>query len=45
MKVDLPKYKCSKCGHEWIPKNEEIFICPECKAPLEKYPPEQIGGK
>jgi hypothetical protein len=23
--------KCERCGHEWIPKSEEVFTCPNSK--------------
>lgn len=27
-------FKCERCGHEWIPRNEEMpIICPRCKSP------------
>jgi predicted nucleic acid-binding Zn-ribbon protein len=42
MRVNLPRYKCSKCGHEWSPKQREIYRCPECKCSLEQYPPEEL---
>ena len=34
MKVKLPpNLKCSRCGHEWQPRKEEVVICPKCKTP------------
>jgi len=32
MKIKLPKLNCKRCGHEWIPKKEEIRQCPKCKS-------------
>jgi Zn finger protein HypA/HybF involved in hydrogenase expression len=32
MKVKLPKIKCQKCGHVWIPKKEDVRQCPKCKS-------------
>jgi len=33
MKVKLTKLKCERCGHEWIPRTEEVIVCPKCKSP------------
>lgn len=40
MKVKLPRFTCLRCGHEWIPKNEEKPLrCAFCKSPYwEKAP-------
>ena len=30
----LPKYKCIRCKHIWVPRKEaEPIICPKCKSP------------
>ncbi len=27
-------FKCSRCGHEWIPRKETpAKVCPKCKSP------------
>jgi len=26
----LPKIKCTKCSHEWIPRVERPLKCPKC---------------
>lgn len=44
MKVNFPKLKCSKCKHSWRPRKEVIHICPKCKTPLSKNPPEVLKG-
>ena len=31
VKVDIPRLKCLRCGHEWIPHQEEVNMCPKCK--------------
>ncbi len=32
MKVQLgKKLKCLRCGYEWIPRKEDVRICPDCK--------------
>jgi DNA-directed RNA polymerase subunit RPC12/RpoP len=32
--VSVTMYKCERCKHEWIPRNEEKpTICPKCKSP------------
>lgn len=33
-KVKLPKFKCKRCGHQWMPRKEQIPICcGKCKSP------------
>jgi len=32
MKIKLPILECKRCGHTWIPKKEEVRICPKCKS-------------
>ena len=27
----LQKLSCKRCGHQWIPRQPEIRICPKCK--------------
>jgi len=29
--MKLKKLKCVKCGHEWIPRKEDVRQCPKCK--------------
>jgi len=29
--MQLPKLKCEKCGHEWIPRVENPLKCPKCE--------------
>jgi len=32
MEIKLPKLKCKKCGHTWIPRNPKLpKVCPVCK--------------
>lgn len=31
MEIKIKKMKCNKCGHEWIPRKEDIRQCPGCK--------------
>ena len=33
MKITLLKMDCKRCQHTWIPKKEEVRICPKCKSP------------
>ena len=33
MKVEITRLECKRCGHVWIPKQEEVRICPHCKSP------------
>ena len=34
VKVNIEKYmmECLRCGHKWIPRQEEVFQCPKCKS-------------
>jgi predicted Zn-ribbon and HTH transcriptional regulator len=32
--IILPKFKCKRCGHEWIPRNmKKPKQCPNCHSP------------
>ena len=31
MKLLIKKLKCQKCGHRWIPRQENVMQCPKCK--------------
>ncbi len=32
MKVQLGNnLKCLRCGYEWLPRKEDVRICPACK--------------
>ena len=31
VRVKLPRLKCLRCGHEWVPQQEEVNMCPKCK--------------
>lgn len=30
MEVKINKLKCKKCGHEWTPRKEKVYVCPKC---------------
>jgi predicted Zn-ribbon and HTH transcriptional regulator len=31
--ITVMGYKCERCGHEWIPRGEEIpRVCPKCRS-------------
>ena len=33
--IEVDGYRCSRCGHEWIPrKPEHPRVCPRCKSPF-----------
>jgi len=39
-------FKCEKCGHEWVPRNEETpIICPRCKSPYWNKPRKKNKNK
>ena len=29
----IQKALCKRCSHSWIPRQENIFVCPKCKNP------------
>ena len=31
MKVAVKKLRCKRCGHEWIPRKEDVRVCPNPK--------------
>ncbi len=33
--ITVMGYRCSRCGHEWVPKNgdRQPVACPKCKSP------------
>ena len=31
--VKIFKVVCKKCSHSWVPRQEEIHVCPKCKNP------------
>ncbi len=34
MRFDLPKLKCNRCGHEWVPRTENVpKTCAKCRSP------------
>jgi Zn finger protein HypA/HybF involved in hydrogenase expression len=33
MRIGVVKLECSRCEHTWIPRKEEVVICPKCKSP------------
>ncbi len=30
--VKVPLLHCRRCGHEWIPRGNDIRVCPGCKS-------------
>ena len=32
--ISLPRYKCKKCKHEWLPRTNEPMVCPRCHSPF-----------
>lgn len=33
MKTKIKKLNCLRCGHKWIPRKEDVRMCPKCKSP------------
>jgi len=36
--IIIKKLKCERCGHQWVPTQPEIRICPKCKSPYWDVP-------
>jgi DNA-directed RNA polymerase subunit RPC12/RpoP len=38
--ITVMGYRCSRCGHEWIPRDfaTEPSVCPKCKSPYWNKP-------
>lgn len=38
--IKISGFKCERCEHEWIPRNnkEEPLVCPKCKSPYWNKP-------
>lgn len=32
MRVKVPKVKCLRCGHQWVPNQPDVRMCPKCKS-------------
>lgn len=44
MKVPLSKkLKCLRCNHEWLPRTEDVRMCPSCKSAFWDKPKDQNG--
>jgi len=44
LKIVLPKpLTCKRCGHEWVPRQVDVRICPKCKSPYWDVP--KKGGR
>lgn len=39
-KIKLSGYRCERCGHTWIPRDEKVEprVCPKCKSPYWNVP-------
>ena len=38
-RVKLEGYRCERCNHIWVPRDEEIpRVCPKCKSPYWDIP-------
>lgn len=35
------KLTCLRCGHRWIPRQNDVRICPKCKTPYWDKPRNQ----
>ena len=31
--IIVPRLRCERCDHEWVPRIDEPAACPACKSP------------
>lgn len=31
--IVIQKIVCKRCSHSWVPRQQEIYVCPKCKSP------------
>lgn len=43
--VRLRKMECVRCGHAWLPRKEDVRICPRCKTAYFDTPKERTGDE
>ena len=42
VKVQLQVLTCKRCGHKWVPRKEEVRICPRCKSQYWDLEPKEL---
>ena len=30
--MKIPKLACKRCGHDWVPRQADVRMCPRCKS-------------
>lgn len=44
--IMLNGYKCERCTHQWVPRNESNpRVCPKCKSPYWDRPRKDLNWK
>jgi len=43
MKIELKKLKCKRCSYRWIPRQEDVRLCPRCHSSY--FDKEKKNGK
>jgi Zn finger protein HypA/HybF involved in hydrogenase expression len=38
VKVTIKRLKCLRCGHEWVPRTNDVRQCPRCKSAFWNVP-------
>jgi hypothetical protein len=31
--VEIPRLRCTRCGHQWVPRQPKVWVCPKCHSP------------
>jgi len=45
MEVEIKKLECLRCGHTWVPRTNDVRICPKCKTPFWDKPRKELQEK
>lgn len=46
VKVQLWGWRCERCGHEWLPREDKPpRVCPHCKSPYWDKPRQSSSGR
>ena len=32
MRIEIPQLHCNQCEHKWVPRFNEVRVCPKCKS-------------
>jgi len=44
-KIHIPTLHCKRCGHDWLPRQTVVRLCPRCKSLLWDQPKKKADGR